>query len=145
MKRCSGNTYLRQGDQLFVYDSLWTSFRPVRRVVWNSETRQVEPFYGDLTADCLDPFYGFGTSEMEDRCIELTDKYIDNLESAEDLDSDTFWKWSHQPMIWVRDRGVCCIPCDDPEKVWKSYATKHKTRRRAPASFDWRATKRRIR
>lgn len=137
--------YLRHGDQLFVYDSLWTTFRLVRRVVWNPETRQVEAFYGDLCADCLDPHYGFGSAEVEDKCTELTDKHIDELEQAEDMSPDRFWKWTHETMVWIRDRGVACLPCDHDEKVWKSYADKHKTRRRAPTSFDWRATKRLIR
>lgn len=145
MKRCGGNVYLRRANQLFVYDSLWTSFRPVRRVVWNPETRQVEAFYGDLCADCLDPHYGFGSSEMEDTCTELTDKYIDDLDSAEEVDPQRFWVWARETMVWVRDRALACLPCDHPDTIWKSYAGKHKTRRRAPTSFDWRATKRRIR
>lgn len=145
MKRCGGHVYLRQGNQLFVYDSLWTSFRPVQRVVWNSVTRQVEPFFGSWCADCLDPHYGFGSASMEDHCTDLTDRHIDELDSAEDLDAHSFWVWAHEKLDWVRDRGLSLLPCDDPLAVWKSYAVRHKTLRKAPRSFDWRATKRKTR
>lgn len=142
MKRCGDFVYLRRPDRLYVYDSLWTTFRPVRRVVWNAETRQVEPFFGDLCANCLDPYYGFGDAQTEDICTELTDKYIDDIDSAEELSAEALWKWSHETLVWVRDRGLSLLPCEDPLTMWRSQAVRRKTFRKAPRSFDWRSTKR---
>jgi hypothetical protein len=145
MKRCGDHVYLRHANKLFLYDSLWTTFRPVQRVVWNTQTRQVEPFFGELCADCLDPYYGFGSADVEDLCTDLTDKHIDNLDTAEELTADQFWKWCHEKMEWVRDRAIALHTCEDSLLAWRSYTTKHKTMRRAPTSFDWRSTKRKIR
>ncbi len=85
---------------------------------------------------------------MKDVCTRVTDQWIDHLETAEEETSlDAFWKWSRAPVVWVYDRPMCLSPCADPTwETWKSYVgSRHRTLRKAPRSFDFRATKRRIR
>lgn len=147
MKRFQNQVYVRVPEGLFVYDSGWESFRPTSGIVWNPTARYAEPWYGSLVSDPLDPNYGFGSSSMKVFCSDLTDKYIDQLESAEDVSLETFWQWSKAPVVWAFDRPMVFPPCVSPSwDAWKSYIGKrHRTLRRAPRTFDFRATKRRIR
>jgi hypothetical protein len=148
MKRFQDRIYVRTKNHLYVYDSGWESFRPCFGVVWNPVTMSSEPWYGSLTADPLDAEYGYGSSEENDICIALTDALIDKLDSAEEETSlESFWRWSKAPVTWVYDRPLLLAECVEPSwDTWKSYVgSKHRTLRKAPRSFDFRATKRRIR
>jgi hypothetical protein len=146
MKRFRDRVYVRDSKGLYVYDSGWETFRPVITVAWNPRTQSCEHCFGTLCSDPLDPHYGFGSPEMVDHCTNLTDEWIDKLESAEEESSlEAFWKWSHTPLTWMFDRPMALPPCVDAS--WdsrKSYPAKQKTLRKAPRSFDFRATKRRI-
>ena len=147
MKRFQERIYYKNAeDNLFVYDSRWECFRPLKGVVWNPRTKSLEHFYGSLCADPLDPNYGYGSSEMKDRCVALTDKLIDRFDSVETVEHlDTFWKWTRQPMTWVFDRPLVLHPCADPTfGVRKSFPSKMRTLKKAPRTFDFRATKRTI-
>ncbi len=148
MKRFEDRVYVRDQDHLFVYDSSWESFRPTDGVVWNPRTQTAHPWYGTLCADPLDPSYGYGTEDVRDRCIRLTDRLIDSLDTAEEISSvESFWTWSHAPVVWVYDRPLVLPPGVEPTwDLWKSYVgTRRRTLRKAPRTFDFRATKRRIR
>ena len=148
MKRFQDRIYSRDTDRIYVYDSGWESFRPCAGVVWNPATRRADPWYGSLVADPLDPHYGYGSSEVRDLCTALTDRVIDHLDSAEEETSlESFWRWSRAPVVWVYDRPMQLAPCSDPSwETWKSYVgSTRRTLRNAPRTFDFRATKRRIR
>lgn len=148
MKRFQDRVYVRSGGGVYVYDSGWESFRPCGGVVWNPETRRADPWFGSLVSDPLDPHYGYGSAATHDRCTALTDALIDTLDEAEEETSlESFWRWSKVPLVWMYDRPMCLSPCTDPTwETWKSYVgSRHRTLRRAPRSFDFRATKRRIR
>ncbi len=85
---------------------------------------------------------------MKSFCSDLTDTHIDHLDSAEEESSlESFWKWSKAPVVWAMDRPLLLPPCVDATwDAWRSYVGKrHRTLRRAPRTFDFRATKRRIR
>ncbi len=147
MKRFQDRVYTLQNQtDLFVYDSGWECFRPVVDVVWNPRTRSIELFYGKLCADPLDENYGYGSSEMKDRCITLTDRLIGQMDTAEELsDVHAFWKWTRRPLTWVFDRPLLLHPCADPTfEVRKTFPVKMRTLRKAPRTFDFRATKRTI-
>lgn len=148
MKRFQDRVYVREGNKVYVYDSGWESFRPCGGVVWNPETRRADPWFGSLVADPLNPHYGYGSTECQDRCTALTDALIDKLEEAEDEPSlEAFWRWSKVGLVWMYDRPMFLSPCAEPSwETWKSYVpSRHRTLRKAPRSFDFRATKRRIR
>lgn len=147
MKRFQDRVYLRMPEGLFQYDSGWESFRPVRSIVWNPATCRADPEYGIVASDPLGTFYGYGSLETKLFCTELTDRYIDVLDTAEEESSlDSFWKWSKAPVVWTFDRPMLFPSCVDPTwEHWKSFVgRRHRTLRRAPRTFDFRATKRRI-
>lgn len=148
MKRFQDRIYVRTPEGLFHYDSGWESFRPVKSVVWNPVTHRAEPEYGSVVSDPLDTFYGYGSLETKLFCTELTDRYIETLDAAEDEPSlESFWKWSKAPVVWAFDRPMTFPSCVDASwETWKSFVKiRHRTLRRAPRTFDFRATKRRIR
>lgn len=147
IRKFADNIFLRDNNSIYIYSSAWDSFRPLKSVVWNPSKRNAEVLYGDLTIDPLDPYYGYGSEKEKDRCTFLTDKWIDHFDSAETIENiEEFWKWSHSPMTWMFDRPLAIGPCTEPSfQTWKSYPKKQRTLRKAPRTFDFRATKRRIR
>ena len=92
-----------------MWDTAWQSFRPVESIVWNPSTKRVEPFYGEFCMEIFDADYGYG--DLRELCDKVTETYED-LESAIDFTSaDEFWRWTNQPLTWIRDRGVTLHPC----------------------------------
>jgi len=99
-----------QKDRLLVWDTAWQSFRPVESIVWNPSTRRVEPFYGEYCMEIFDAAYGYGSAELRDFCEEFTD--ASDIANAVPFESaDAFWRWTNQPLTWIRDRGVTLHPC----------------------------------
>jgi hypothetical protein len=98
-----------QGNQLLVWDTAWQSFRPVESVVWNPATRRVEPFYGEFCMEIFDTQYGYGSAELRQACDEFTETA--DIEKSVELSPDAFWRWTKQPLTWIRDRGVTLHPC----------------------------------
>jgi hypothetical protein len=106
--RFQGEIYTKiQGNQLLVWDTAWQSFRPIESVVWNPSTKRVEPFYGEFCMEIFDAEYGYG--DLREVCDEVTERI--DLESAVELNSDDFWRWTNQTLTWIRDRGVTIHPC----------------------------------
>lgn len=147
IRKFSDSIILRDTEKLYIYSSAWDSFRPFKSIGWNPSKKIVEINYGDLAIDPLDPYYGYGSESEKERCSILTDKWIDHFDSAETIDNiEEFWKWSHSSMSWMYDRPLCLGPCVEASfQTWKSYPKKQRTLRKAPRTFDFRATKRRIR
>ena len=106
--RFQGEIYAKlKGNQLLVWDTAWQSFRPVESVVWNPSTRRVEPFYGEFCMEIFDSQYGYG--KFREACDAMTEAA--DIESAVELSPDAFWRWTNQPLTWIRDRGVTLHPC----------------------------------
>jgi hypothetical protein len=107
--RFQGEIYTKiQGKQLLVWDTAWQSFRPIESAVWNPATRRVEPFYGEFCMEIFDVDYGYG-GDLREACEAVTEN--SDIESAIELDPDAFWRWTNQPLTWIRDRGVTLHPC----------------------------------
>lgn len=147
MKRFADRIFVYNRNNLYIYDSSWSILRPIESIGWNPEKKIVEPFYGNMVVDALDPYFGFGDEKTKTICDKLTDIYIDNFDSAESIeDIESFWKWSHANVIWLYDRPMCLSPCVESSfQTWKLFPKKQRTLRRAPRTFNFRATKRRIR
>jgi hypothetical protein len=106
--RFQGEIYAKvDKDRLLVWDTAWQSFRPVESVVWNPATRRVEPLYGEYCMEIFDADYGYG--DLRELCDAVTDSA--DLESAVDYSPDAFWRWTNQPLTWIKDRGVALHPC----------------------------------
>lgn len=108
-RRFQGEIYTKiHGNQLLVWDTSWQSFRPVQSVVWNPATRRVEPFYGEFCMEIFDSKYGYG--DLREECDKVTET-ADIENAAEFETADAFWRWTNQPLTWIRDRGVTMHPC----------------------------------
>ena len=106
--RFQGDIYAKvDKDRLLVWDTAWQSFRPIESVVWNPATRRVEPLYGEYCMEIFDVDYGYG--DLRELCDAVTDSA--DLESAVDYSPDAFWRWTNQPLTWIKDRGVALHPC----------------------------------
>ena len=107
--RFQDEIYAKTADRLLVWDTAWQSFRPVESIVWNPSTRRVEPFYGEYCMEIFDAAYGYGSQHVRDFCEEFTDAA--DIATAVELSPDAFWRWTNQPLTWIRDRGVTLHPC----------------------------------
>lgn len=129
-----GNTYGKKDGQLFVFESTWDSFRPIKKVAWNGESYTI--IDDEYKTDLFDEYYGYGSLVMKARCRELTQNT--ELEEAKEIsDPLTFWKWcGEKDAKWWLDRACVftnsCVPKDN--NSWKKYLkylqTKPKTLRR---------------
>lgn len=126
--------YTKKDGQLYVYESLWDSFRPIEKVAWSGESFVIldEKYKTDL----FDDHYGYGSLVMKARCRELT-QTADFTETTEITDPVIFWKWCGETDVkWWFDRPCVfsnsCISKEQPN--WKAYIkylqTKPKTLRR---------------
>lgn len=116
-------TFLEYKRFWFVWEPAWEAFRPIRNVIWDGQTFQIED--QDFCADPMSPFYGYGSPEMNQLCELLKDQY-----------NATPVKVSTLPMgtEWFRDRFVSLSPCSPRDtKSWKRMVQNHgRTCRKAP-------------
>jgi hypothetical protein len=100
-----GTIYAKTPKGLLVYDA--ESFRPAEKIVWNPDTKRVEPVYGAFCRELFDAHYGYGDAAMQAFCeeLELPDEVV-TLENP-----DEFWRWTGQPLEWLKDRPVVLHPC----------------------------------
>jgi len=102
--------YAKSQIGILVWDSAFQNFRPCEQIIWNPAKKEIEPFYGIYTSEIFDKEYGYG--QHREFCIEFTDRYLAELEKAEEiLSPDIFWKWTEQPLTWTGDRGIVLHPC----------------------------------
>lgn len=58
--------------------------------------------------ELFDAQYGYG--ELREACDAFTETA--DVENAVEFESaDAFWRWTNQPLTWIRDRGVTLHPC----------------------------------
>jgi hypothetical protein len=101
-----GTIYAKTPKGLLVYDA-GESFRPAEKIVWNPSSRKVEPVYGAFCQELFDANYGYGSSEMKAYCENLeVDETVPEI-----LNPDEFWRWTEQPLEWLKDRPVVLHPC----------------------------------
>lgn len=126
-----GRIYGKISGQLYVFEETWDSFRPIKRVYWNGKKFVTDD--SDFKTNLFDPYYGFGSSEIKERCKKLTE----NTElGGPEFNSTDFWNWCGTPTEWFYDRP--CVLSSCAPKDWKNYiirsGSKPRTLRHAPGS-----------
>jgi hypothetical protein len=113
--------YGKYSGQLYVFEPIWDSFRPIKSVAWDGSkfSENDSLFKTDLFGDD----YGYGTIEQKAICRRLMQET--ELENAPEIkDPIQFWKWTGQTEAkWWKDRAVVfsnqCVPRDT--KSWRKY------------------------
>jgi hypothetical protein len=126
--------YGKHLNELFIFETLWESFRPINGIVWNGEA--LVPDDSSYKTDLFDEHYGYGTVEKKRLSKYLTE--ITELGSFKEISSPIdFWKWSGQKNVrWWKDRPIIFeTSCSDKsDSAWKKYLaylnTRAKTLRR---------------
>ena len=145
LREFHGRIYGKYLKQLFVFESIWDSFRPITSVGWNGHT--FEAVDRQYKQEFLGKFYGYGSPEMKEVCRHLTQN-TELGDAKEIIDPLSFWRWCGvSDAKWWNDRAcVFSSKCVDTSKSsWKSYLTyihsKPKTLRR---SIIRRMTRKRV-
>lgn len=126
--------YGKHNSELYLWDSAWETFRPIKKIGWNgSSITHIDMFKDDL----LDPWYGFGSSEMKDKCQKLTET-VDLGTYGTDIsllgDSE-----------WLRDRKIPLLPCTPRDgKTWSRYLNTMGLRRKTIRREHLHKTKKRV-
>ena len=122
--------YGKHLTELFLFDSLWECFRPIKGLVWNGKA--LVPDDVEYKTDLFDENYGYGTIEKKRLCKLLTEST--ELSSSKEITNPVdFWKWSGQQNVkWWKDRPVVFEnPCVTREQSgWRSYLGYLNTRAR---------------
>lgn len=117
--------YARTATQLYIFDSLWDSFRPIENIGWDGYS--FKPIDDKYKQNLFDPLYGFGTSACMNTCKKMNS--VIEFGKVPELfrTYDEFWKWaSHakntlQPK-WVYDRTmILAINGEPTPAIWKKY------------------------
>lgn len=126
----NGKTYGRENTQLYVFEELWDTFRPIQKVAWNGKKIAIDDSMYKI--NLFDPVYGFGTQEMKSHCKFLTG--TTELECNEISSPQEFWNWCRTPTEWFHDRPCVLSGCGPHNwKKYISYTGSHpRTLRRAP-------------
>lgn len=113
--------YGKANNQLFVFESVWDSFRPIERVAWNGD--KFEIIDTKFKPDLFDENYGYGSLVMKAECRKYSNEA--DLENVTEIkDPVEFWKWSGEKEAkWWNDRAIVfanpCVPRDI--ESWKKY------------------------
>lgn len=113
--------YGKANGQLFVFESMWDSFRPIERVGWNGQKYViVDTKYKE---DIFDNNYGYGSLEMKALCRKYSQQTELN-DATEIKDPIEFWKWCGEKEVkWWKDRPIVfsdsCVSRETDS--WKKY------------------------
>jgi hypothetical protein len=119
---------------LFVWDSSWETFRPIKKLGWNGSMITHVDLYKE---DLLDPWYGFGSAEMREQCRHLTE-----TTHRETYGTDVSKLFTEEE--WLRDRKVPLLPCAPrTSKTWIQYLNTMNLRRKTIRRDCLRKTKKR--
>jgi hypothetical protein len=130
-----GRIFGKHSKQLFTFESVWDSFRPIASVGWNGH--EIVCVDAEYKKDFFSPVYGYGSPEMKEVCRHLTQN-TELGDAKEIVDPLSFWRWCGiSDAKWWNDRAcVFSSKCIDTSKSsWKSYLnyiqSKPKTLRRS--------------
>jgi hypothetical protein len=110
-----GHLYCKLETQLFVWDTLWETWRPISAVGWNG--REITFDDREYKQDIFDSAYGFGSQEMKSLCEKLN-AFIDRTKYSEDVQ-----KFFTKPEFFF-DRKLEFLPsCTNlrTKESWKKY------------------------
>lgn len=128
----NGKIYGKENTQLYVFEELWDTFRPITRVYWNGNKFVLDDSV--YKTNLFDPVYGFGSQEMKSHCKFLTG--TTDLECNDISSPQNFWAWCGTQTEWFHDRPCVVGGCEP--KDWKRYirntSSRPRTLRHAPSS-----------
>ena len=118
--------YGKQKTQLYTFDSLWETFRPITKVGWNGD--QFVIVDSEFKKDLFSSDYGFGDLEQRRICRVLTQE-TELGEYTTITDPVLFWKWCGTTDVkWMKDRPIVfASPCTDRD-TWRKYLSYLQTR-----------------
>jgi hypothetical protein len=121
--RFHDRAYLHIGSRWFVWEPVWSLFRPVDGLAWNGAT-----FVLDDTAYCADITdrqYGFGSEEMYQVCTKLSETWADKVADAPVAKVLTIGKNE-----WFFDRPMVLTSCAPRTKEsWRAMGLQRKSLR----------------
>jgi len=140
MRKFQDRIYAVSEKGILVWEPSWDTFRPVEKIVWNTATKQVEPYFGLYTHDIFDTHYGYGNETMYNFCIEFTDKNAYDIKHTPEITNiELFWSWCGTPLIWKQDRPISLHPCSvssfDRKEFLRQFNLRSKTFKHAPRNI----------
>ena len=135
--------YGKYEKQLYVFEPLWDSFRPIERVGWNG--KQFSIVDSKYKQDIFSRTYGFEGLEQKNLCKKLLDE-TELEHSVEIIDPVTFWKWCGETEAKLFKDRPCVFANSCVEKDWKKYLKYLEVKPRTLRTFNLgRTTKRLLR
>jgi hypothetical protein len=135
--------YGKYDKQLYVFEPLWDSFRPIERVGWNG--KQFSIVDSKYKQDIFSRTYGFEGLEQKNLCKKLLDE-TELEHSVEIIDPVTFWKWCGETEAKLFKDRPCVFANSCVEKDWKKYLKYLEVKPRTLRTFNLgRTTKRLLR
>jgi len=135
--------YGKYQNQLYVFEPMWDSFRPIERVGWNG--KQFSIVDAKYKQDIFSRTYGFDNIEQKTLCKKLLDE-TELEESIEITDPILFWKWSGETEAKLFKDRPCVFASACVEKDWKKYLQYLQVKPRTLRNFNLgRTTKRLLR
>ena len=135
--------YGKYDKQLYVFEPLWDSFRPIERVGWNG--KQFSIVDSKYKQDIFSRTYGFEGLEQKNLCKRLLDE-TELEHSVEIIDPVSFWKWCGETEAKLFKDRPCVFANSCVEKDWKKYLKYLEVKPRTLRTFNLgRTTKRLLR
>jgi hypothetical protein len=135
--------YGKYEKQLYVFEPMWDSFRPIERVGWNG--KQFSIVDAKYKQDIFSRTYGFENLEQKILCKKLLDE-TELEHSVEILDPVSFWKWCGETEAKLFKDRPCVFANSCVEKDWKKYLKYLEVKPRTLRTFNLgRTTKRLLR
>jgi hypothetical protein len=135
-----GRVYGKYENQVYVFEPIWDSFRPIERVGWDG--KQFSIVDAKYKQDLFSTFYGFESLEQKIFCRNLLDE-TEIETSIEITDPILFWKWFGEKEAKLFKDRPCVFASPCVEKDWKRYLEYLKVRPRTLRRFPTgRVTKR---
>lgn len=135
--------YGKYEKQLYVFEPLWDSFRPIERVGWNG--KQFSIVDSKYKQDIFSRTYGFEGLEQKNLCKRLLDE-TELEHSVEIIDPVSFWKWCGETEAKLFKDRPCVFANSCVEKDWKKYLKYLEVKPRTLRTFNLgRTTKRLLR
>ena len=124
--RFHDRAYLHIGSRWFVWEPVWSMFRPVDGLAWNGTTFVLDD--SAYCSDITDRQYGYGTEEMYQVCLKLTETWESKVEDAPIRKVLSFGTNE-----WFFDRPMVLTPCAPRTKEsWKAMGLARRTLRAHP-------------
>lgn len=127
--RFHDRAYLHVGSRWFIWEPVWSLFRPVDGLAWNGTKFVLDD--AAYCADITDRQYGFGSEEMYQVCTKLSETWADKVPDAPVAKVLSIGKNE-----WFFDRPMVLTPCASRTKdSWRAMGLQRKSLRvlrRAP-------------